>query len=62
VLVITQRLGDSLYIGEQIEVCVLRIGARSVRLGIEAPKAIPVVRGNAINKQPRDGGEARGQA
>jgi carbon storage regulator len=43
-LVIRRRTGESLLIGEEIEIEVLEASGSQVKLGIRAPKAIPVVR------------------
>ncbi len=43
-LVLTRRLMEKLYIGDDICVTVVRVEGGQVRLGIEAPRQIPVVR------------------
>lgn len=43
-LVIRRRSGESLFIGEDIEVQVLETAGSQVKLGIRAPKTIRVVR------------------
>ncbi len=43
-LVLTRKLMEKLYIGDQICVTVVRLEGGQVRLGIEAPRTIPVVR------------------
>ncbi len=43
-LILTRRIGESLKIGDDIEVTVLNINGQQIRLGIEAPKAVPVHR------------------
>ncbi len=43
-LVLTRRLLEKVYIGEEISVTIVRLEGGQVRLGIEAPRAIPVVR------------------
>jgi len=44
VLVIRRREGEAVYIGEAIAVQVLEISPSRVKLGIEAPRAVAVVR------------------
>lgn len=44
-LVLTRKAGDYLYIGAGIRIKVLETGRGSIRLGIEAPPEIPVLRG-----------------
>lgn len=43
-LVIRRRPGESLVIGEDIEIEILDASSSQVKLGIRAPKEIPVVR------------------
>lgn len=43
-LVLTRRRGEVITIGRDIEVMVLEIREDQVRLGIKAPKAVPVHR------------------
>lgn len=43
-MVLSRKLGERITIGERIEVVVVRIKGDSVRLGIEAPREIPVMR------------------
>lgn len=43
-LVIRRRAGDSILIGDNIEIEILEVGATQVKVGITAPKEIPVVR------------------
>jgi carbon storage regulator len=44
VLVFTRRRGETIMIGDGIEVQVLRIGRDGVRLGVVAPPSVPVHR------------------
>lgn len=43
-LVIRRGCGESLYIGTDVEIEVLDISASQVKLGIRAPKLVPVLR------------------
>lgn len=52
-LVLSRKIGEKIIIDETITVEVLEIRGERVRLGVEAPKEIPVVRTNAKNKQPK---------
>jgi len=43
-LVLSRKAGESINIGEDIVLTVVRIGPNSVRLGIQAPKEVNIVR------------------
>jgi carbon storage regulator len=43
-LVLTRRVGEKIVIADHIEVMVVAIIGNKVRLGIEAPKGVPVDR------------------
>jgi carbon storage regulator len=43
-LVLTRKSNQSIMIGDEIEVSVLAISGEKVRLGIDAPKSVPVFR------------------
>jgi len=43
-LILTRRIGETIRIGEDISVTVISIQAHQIRLGIQAPKSVPVHR------------------
>ena len=43
-LVVSRKVGERILIGDKITVTVVKIGSSGVRIGIEAPKEMPVVR------------------
>lgn len=49
-LVLTRKLMERLYIGDSICVTVVRLEGGQVRLGIDAPKDIRVVRGELFDR------------
>src|SRR3954468_11264684 len=57
-LVLTRKLMERIYIGDEICVTVVRLEGGQVRLGIEAPRQIPVVRAE-LRPLPGTRGEAR---
>ena len=63
-LIITRRPGEKVMVGEDIVVHVMEIVGNSVRVGIEAPRSVPVYREeiwNAVrdeNQEPARQGEA----
>ncbi len=52
-LVLTRRKGESIILADNIEVRVLAISRHQVKLGIEAPRSVPVYR-KEIYVQIRD--------
>jgi carbon storage regulator len=58
-LVLSRKLNERIVIGGEIEVTVLSIRGDKVRLGIKAPKEVPVHRLEVYNAiARRDSGEA----
>jgi carbon storage regulator len=43
-LVISRRAGQSIWIGDDIEIQVVEVAANRVKLGITAPRNVPVLR------------------
>jgi carbon storage regulator len=43
-LVLTRRIGEEIQIGEEIRIMVVAVKGEKVRIGIEAPTSIPVLR------------------
>ena len=56
-LVLTRRVKERLYIGENVCVTVLRLASGQVRLGIEAPRDVSVVRAELVDGRPARAGE-----
>ena len=63
-LVLTRKSNQSIMIGDEIEVSVLAIMGEKVRIGIEAPRSIPVFRKEVYLEIQQEnmaaGGAARG--
>ena len=49
-LILTRRVGEKLYIGDDTQVAVLGVKGNQVRLGIQAPKDVPVHREEIYNR------------
>ena len=60
-LVLTRKASQSIMIGDEIEVSVLAIMGEKVRIGIEAPRQVPVFREEVYVEiqQDREGAEAQ---
>lgn len=56
-LVISRRKGESLWIGEDIKVMVVRDG-NNVRIGIDAPTGVPILRDEVKQRQQSDAANA----
>jgi carbon storage regulator len=55
-LVLSRRKSEVIRIGEDIRIMIVRIGPNSVRVGIDAPRNLNVVREElVIDKQKEDG-------
>ncbi|QCX32372.1 carbon storage regulator [Caloramator sp. E03] len=49
-LIVSRKEGESVLIGEEIEVCILEIGEGVIKVGINAPKSIKILRKELINE------------
>ncbi len=43
-LILTRRAGERVVIGEEVLVTVMEVSGQTVRLGIEAPRGLPIYR------------------
>ena len=60
-LIITRRPGEKIMLGDEIVVHVMEIVGNSVRVGIQAPRSIPVYREeiwNAVREENRAAADA----
>jgi carbon storage regulator len=55
VLVLTRKSKESIMIGDEIEISVLAIMGEKVRIGIEAPRSVPVFRREVYVEMREDG-------
>jgi len=53
-LVFTRRVGESIVINGDIAVTIVRVGPNDVRIGIEAPSEMPIVRDDVTQDPPLD--------
>ena len=49
-LILTRRIGETLMVGDDVTVTVLGVKGGQVRLGINAPKEVPVHRSEVYEK------------
>lgn len=58
-LVIRRRAGESLFIGDGVEIRILEVGPSQVKLGISAPKEVTVLRSEVRRTQQANMDAAR---
>lgn len=51
-LVLTRKIGESIVIDDNIRITVLDVGHGRIRLGIEAPRDVPVHRAEVLLRDP----------
>lgn len=56
-LVLSRKVNETIRIGEDIEVTIMRIGPASVRVGITAPSHVSIVREELMDGCDRTGNE-----
>ncbi len=49
-LILTRRIGETVMIGDDVTVTVLRVKGNQVRLGVNAPKTVSVQREEIFNR------------
>lgn len=47
-LVLSRRAGETIHIGDDVVVTVVRIGHNNMRIGIDAPQSTEIVRGELL--------------
>lgn len=57
-LILTRKVGETLMIGDEVEVTILSLKGNQVRIGVNAPKDVPVHREEIYDriKREREGG------
>lgn len=60
-LVLTRKIGESFIIGDDIEVKIVELNGKSVKLAIEAPKDIPIYRKEIYEAIKRENMQAKEQ-
>ena len=49
-LILTRRIGESLNIGDEIEISIVKVKGNQIVLGIEAPREISVIRSELLSE------------
>jgi carbon storage regulator len=52
-LVLSRKAGESIHIGRQIKVTIVTINGNRVKVGIDAPEEVPIVRSELQDTQER---------
>jgi carbon storage regulator len=53
-LILTRRPGETILIGENIKITVLDVDRNQIRIGIDAPKKIDIVREELVSEHEED--------
>jgi carbon storage regulator len=53
-LILTRRIGESVMIGDDVTITVLRVKGNQVRLGVNAPKNVSVQREEILQRMQDD--------
>jgi carbon storage regulator len=56
-LVLTRKPGQSIMIGDGVEVQVLSVAGEKVRLGITAPREVPIFRNEVYERMEEEAGD-----
>ena len=56
-LILTRRIGEAVIIGDEISVTVLSINGNQVRVGVNAPRDVPVYREEIYERVKRNAAE-----
>jgi carbon storage regulator len=57
-LVLSRRAGESVVLGDNITITVIEVRGDVVRVGIDAPRAVPVHRGELLEQLTKNNREA----
>jgi carbon storage regulator len=54
-LILTRRIEEGITIGDDIKIVILGIDRNTVKIGIDAPKNLKILRDDAVVTTPKDG-------
>ena len=49
-LILTRRVGETIMVGDEVQVTVLRVKGNQIRIGVDAPKEVAVHREEIYNR------------
>ncbi len=61
-LVLTRKQAETIHIGEDIVIKIIQTGRGSIKIGIEAPEAVRVLRGEVVEEAAQHGSSTPAQA
>ncbi len=53
-LVLSRKVQDEIFVGDNVKITILKVNRNSIRIGIEAPADVNIVRGELRQKESRD--------
>jgi carbon storage regulator len=59
-LILARKAGESIRIGDDVKVTIVRVGRNEIRLGFEAPREIDIRTAEKGDDDPADAGSADG--
>ncbi|MBL4886820.1 MAG: carbon storage regulator [Planctomycetaceae bacterium] len=57
-LVLSRKTNEKVLIGDEIELTIIRVGPSTVRIGIQAPKHVSIVREELTFREPANLGQS----
>lgn len=60
-LVLSRKIGETIRVSDDIVITVTKIGPNSVRIGVAAPDATRIVRGELVEDVPVNGSSQEGE-
>jgi carbon storage regulator len=58
-LIVTRKPGEKVMVGDQVVITVIEVKGSNVRIGIDAPRAVPVYREEIYAAMRRSGAEGK---
>lgn len=58
-LILTRRVGETVMIGDDVVVTVLRVKGNQVRIGVDAPKSVSVQREEIYARMQQNGADGK---